>query len=311
MCRLSFSDVEIAKLEKRRKRLRERSPSPIPPLDETPSGGSVNYPRRQPSPLLPLPSVPPHLNRLPESHAKIMYMSAIGLARATEDQKLVHEIVWSAILDDRLARGDHNSTINTYFTRLRDMPVAAAAAVGGGSEGPRSRTPAGGPIPSLGSLLPPPPADALVGTNGGITLPQSPLNIPQIHCGGGGVVKEEAGGVPLAVLHLVKLEAGLEACGYHNFLKPAEAVMNFGGGRLVVKSEPEELTMDMKRRLEEYDEPLMGADLPAGSPAKRRPPPLQQQQQVGGGGGEVDGGLPVTWPGVKAIEQAYRKHKEG
>ena len=39
--------------------------------------------------------------------------------------------------------------------------------------------------------------------------------------------------------------------------------------------------------------------------------PVDQDDRDGRGGGEVDGGLPVTWPGVKAIEQAYRKHKEG
>jgi len=105
------NDIEIQKLEKRKLRLRERSPSPPPPEvgDDRPT-----------SPCLPLPSVPPHLNRLPETHAKAMYLSAIGLCRNTEEQKTNHEVVWSAVLDDRLAR-DKETVINKYFYRLREM----------------------------------------------------------------------------------------------------------------------------------------------------------------------------------------------
>ena len=106
------NDIEIQKLEKRKSRLRERSPSP-PPVEEEVLGRSA-------SPSLPLPSVPPHLNKLPESHAKVMYLSAIGLCRNTEEQKVNHEQVWSAVLEDRLTR-DRESTVNKFFVRLRSI----------------------------------------------------------------------------------------------------------------------------------------------------------------------------------------------
>ena len=107
------NDIEIEKLEKRRERLRERSPSPV--RDERASD------ERPSSPSLPLPSVSPHLNRLPESHAKAMYLSAIGLCRNSEEQKLSNEIMWSVILDDRLTREtpDKQSVITKYFVKLR------------------------------------------------------------------------------------------------------------------------------------------------------------------------------------------------
>ncbi len=281
-----LSDVEIAKLEKRRKRLRERSPSPIP--------HSAVEAGRPPSPLLPLPSVAPHLNRLPETHAKIMYMSAIGLARNTEEQKAVQEVIWSAILDDRLARGDPLSTLNTYFVRLRDMAAVEA--------------PARPPCP-LGSLLAPSSEASTTAAASSATAVLSPpqlfpsLNIPSVHC-----VKEEAGGP-----HLVKLEAGVEAGG--------------GGGEhkalcnsfLAIKAEPTEDVVtnngDLKRRLEA---PLLN-DSQLVSPPKRRPQHHQQlqhhqqqqhqkqlQQQQGGDEGRV-----FAWPGIQAIEMAYKTYKEG
>ena len=107
------NDIEIEKLEKRKERLRERSPSPIAVTED-----------RCSSPELPLPSVPPHLNRLPETHAKAMYLSAIGLCRNSEEQKVSNEIMWSVILDDRLTRetsGDRQSVITKYFVKLRDL----------------------------------------------------------------------------------------------------------------------------------------------------------------------------------------------
>merc|ERR1711892_236682 len=103
------NDIEVEKLEKRKTRLRERSPSPIPQVE-----------MRSASPVLPLPTVAPHLNRLPETHAKAMYLSAIGLCRNSEEQKSNNEIVWSSVLEDRLAR-DKESTVNKYFVRLREM----------------------------------------------------------------------------------------------------------------------------------------------------------------------------------------------
>lgn len=279
------NDVEIAKLEKRRKRLRERSPSPIPP----PGGEAAGRP---PSPLLPLPSVAPHLNRLPETHAKIMYMSAIGLVRTSEEQKLVQEVIWSAVLDDRLARGDPPSTINTYFIRLRDMA------------GPELRG-ARGPPCLLGSLLPPPAETTATTTTvtGGAAVvlqQQQPpsLNIPSVHCMG---LKEEVGGsLPLLLLHPVKLEAG--GCGNSDLKPMLVATTNTASlpaGR--IKAEPEELTTtatagqgELRKRRWEGEPAADGQQV---SPAKRRT--LQQQ----------DSGGEFAWPGLEAIEHVYKKYK--
>ena len=110
------NEVELKKLERRKERLRERSPSP-PSLTTTDL--------RCTSPELPLPSVPPHLNKLSETHAKVMYLSAIGLCRNTEEQKMTHEQMWSVILEDRLTRDQDSESVTTkYFIRLRDMSSA-------------------------------------------------------------------------------------------------------------------------------------------------------------------------------------------
>jgi hypothetical protein len=225
-----------------------------------------------------------------------MYMSAIGLARNTEEQKAVQEVIWSAILDDRLARGDPLSTLNTYFVRLRDMAAVEA--------------PARPPCP-LGSLLAPSSeATTTAAATSSATAVLSPpqlfpsLNIPSVHC-----VKEEAGGP-----HLVKLEAGVEACGGEH-----KALYN---SFLAIKAEPtcEDVVTnngDLKRRLEA---PLLN-DGQLVSPPKRRPQhhqqlqhhqqqqqqrQLQQQQQQGGDEDRV-----FAWPGIQAIEMAYKTYKEG
>ena len=105
------NDIEIKKLERRRARLRERSPTPPPHCEARPG-----------SPELPLPSTAPHLNRLPETHAKAMYLSAIGLCRNTEEQKVSNELIWSVVLEDRLTRErERERPITKYFVRLREL----------------------------------------------------------------------------------------------------------------------------------------------------------------------------------------------
>ncbi len=113
---LSFSDVEIAKLERRKARYLERSPSP----SSSAASGSSESPSRVTSPTLPLPSVAPHLNALPESNDKLLYMSTIGLNRVPEKEREVNEALFDFILDDRLSRKTRSTTL-TYLTRLREM----------------------------------------------------------------------------------------------------------------------------------------------------------------------------------------------
>jgi hypothetical protein len=257
-----------------------------------------------------------------------MYMSAIGLARATDEQKLVHEIIWSAILDDRLSRGgeDHNrSTINTYFVRLRDLAIkgAEAAAAAQNKTAMAAVTP-----PYLGSLLPPQPQLAASESAGNTSISQPPsLNIPHVHCaasGGGGIIKEEA-----PILHVIKLEAGTAAAESGSGFSISSGSDHYAGRNVVaaMKPEPDELTLttsvtaavsaaDMKRRLEEYDEPPgCGGDEWTGRTAAKQWRRPQQPRQNGGGisgGGETEsGGQLMAWPGIQAIEQAYRKYREG
>ena len=68
-----FPDVEIAKLEKRRMRYRERSPSP------TQLGSKSSLP------TLPIPSDATKLP--PDSNAKLMFFTMLGLNRTREDEK--------------------------------------------------------------------------------------------------------------------------------------------------------------------------------------------------------------------------------
>eukprot|EP00090_Calanus_glacialis_P011094 TRINITY_DN19571_c0_g1_i1.p1 TRINITY_DN19571_c0_g1~~TRINITY_DN19571_c0_g1_i1.p1 ORF type:complete len:998 (-),score=146.86 TRINITY_DN19571_c0_g1_i1:304-3297(-) len=228
------NDIEIEKLEKRKSRLRERSPSPIPQVEE-----------RAASPVLPLPTVAPHLNRLPETHAKAMYLSAIGLCRNSEEQKSNNEIVWSAVLDDRLARDD-NSAINKYFVRLRDMsePVRGVKRCWNGN------------------LLPPSDTDLPLSPR---YLQSTPLNIPScealsrlscesIHsadpislpssveinlCSLQPIAK------PTLLLQEVKSEPGtappahLQHVGFPKVLSPFKTE---------IKSEPEDLSMSKKKK---------------------------------------------------------------
>jgi hypothetical protein len=72
-------DVEIAKLEKRKARYQERSPSPRSSTETRPV-----------SPTLPLPS--PNSGSLPaETNSKIMFLSMLGLWRlAAEDKQGEH-----------------------------------------------------------------------------------------------------------------------------------------------------------------------------------------------------------------------------
>ena len=51
-----------------------------------------------------------------------MYLSAIGLCRNTEEQKVSNEIIWSVVLEDRLTRErGRERPITKYFVRLRDL----------------------------------------------------------------------------------------------------------------------------------------------------------------------------------------------
>ena len=52
-----------------------------------------------------------------------MYMSAIGLCKISEDQKVDNEVIWNSILDDRLVRNGQ-TTINVFFRRVREMSGA-------------------------------------------------------------------------------------------------------------------------------------------------------------------------------------------
>ena len=272
------NDIEIEKLEKRRERLRERSPSPEPPVAS----------QRSASPSLPLPSVAPHLNRLPETHAKAMYLSAIGLCRNSEEQKISNEIMWSVILDDRLTREtpDKQSVITKYFVKLRDLPDTAPHLESEARGVKRSRdgsflAPASAPSSPVSPSLAParynglniPSSDAvsrLAGdgaTSPAVSLPSSvEINL----CSLQPIAK------PTLLLQEVKTEPGDGSAPPP--APPAHLQPHMTFSRVLsspfseVKSEPEDLTVTKKRKT---------------------------------------GQSPYSWPGVEAILESYKKFTAG
>ena len=87
-----------------------------------------------------------------------MYMSAIGLNRASDETKVRNEIVWSAILEDRCAHGrDNDTAVNIYFKRLRAMSDGFLAGVKRDYHGTFLPPP---PSPPKPPQQPPPPAEA-------------------------------------------------------------------------------------------------------------------------------------------------------
>ena len=276
------NDIEIEKLEKRRERLRERSPSPEP----SPASDD-----RSASPSLPLPSVAPHLNRLPETHAKAMYLSAIGLCRNSEEQKLANEIMWSAILDDRLSREapDKQSVITKYFVKLRDLPDTPVPAMNGEARGVKRScdgsflgpgAPASSPVSPVSPSGPVsrykglniPSSDAVSRLTGdGVTgASDSPVSLPssvEINlCSLQPIAK------PTLLLQEVKTEPGVAPA------PPAHLQPHMTYSRVLsspfseVKSEPEDLTVTKKKRT---------------------------------------GASPYSWPGVEAILESYKKFTAG
>jgi len=267
------NDIEIEKLEKRRERLRERSPSPEPPAAS----------QRAASPSLPLPSVAPHLSRLPETHAKAMYLSAIGLCRNSEEQKISNEIMWSVILDDRLTREtpDKQSVITKYFVKLRDLPDTAPESEARGVKRSRDGSflaPASGPSSPVSPSLAParynglniPSSDAVSrlagdGVTGSptVTLPSSvEINL----CSLQPIAK------PTLLLQEVKTEPSdgpVPAPAPPAHLQPHMTFPRVLSSPFSeVKSEPEDLTVTKKKRT---------------------------------------GQSPYSWPGVEAILESYKK----
>ena len=74
-------DLEIAKLEKRKARYQERSPSPPISLSFS-SSSKIGI--RASSPKLPVPN---HLGRLPDTEDKIVFLDSLGLARISDKEK--------------------------------------------------------------------------------------------------------------------------------------------------------------------------------------------------------------------------------
>ena len=72
-----FLDVEIAKLERRKMRYKERSPSP--------NNTTLLSGNRAISPLLPMPTSTVKLP--PDSNAKLMFFTMLGLCKIQDDEK--------------------------------------------------------------------------------------------------------------------------------------------------------------------------------------------------------------------------------
>lgn len=81
--------MEIEKLERRKARYLERSPSPHSATSPTPPEAAAGILTRVPSPTLPLPSTQPQgaALRVPESGTKAMFTTSLGLWRLSEEEK--------------------------------------------------------------------------------------------------------------------------------------------------------------------------------------------------------------------------------
>jgi len=274
------NDIEIEKLERRRARLRERSPSPEAAAEE-----------RAVSPELPLPSVAPHLNRLPETHAKAMYLSAIGLCRNSEEQKISNEVMWAMILEDRLTRepAEQRSLITKYFVKLRDLPALPDTAP----------APALSPEPGArgvkraydGSLVADPaPAPAVSPRYSGLNIPSSDA-VSRLAGEGGGL--GEAGPV-------VSLPASLEInlCSLQPIAKPTLLLQDTAA----VKAEPGGGPAPAPPA---HLQPHLSFPRVLSSPfkaeVKTEPEDLSVSKRT------KRTSSPYAWPGVEAILESYKK----
>ena len=282
------NDIEIEKLERRRARLRERSPSPEAAAEE-----------RAVSPELPLPSVAPHLNRLPETHAKAMYLSAIGLCRNSEEQKISNEVMWAMILEDRLTRepAEQRSLITKYFVKLRDLPALPDTAP----------APALSPEPGArgvkraydGSLVADPaptvaPAPAVSPRYSGLNIPSSDA-VSRLAGEGGGL--GEAGPV-------VSLPASLEInlCSLQPIAKPTLLLQDTAA----VKAEP---GCGPAPAPPAHLQPHLSFPRVLSSPfkaeVKTEPEDLSVSKRT------KRTSSPYAWPGVEAILESYKKFTSG
>ena len=232
---LFLTDVEIAKLEKRKARYLERSPSP-PNVVPAVSASDL----KPPSPELPIPSVAPHKNNLAESNAKLMYMSAIGLCRVPDSDKDDNEIAWNAILDDRIARRSESVT-TIYMKRLRDkfnfgvkrktdeetfLSPATNLCGSHSSSSPMSNV-----TIDFSSLVPLPRHEAQNSTSPGPDLP--PLSVMQPKKPGSKGTNSSSGGVKEAKKKRIPIIPwpGVEAIieSYKNFVKGNKNCTSFRG----------------------------------------------------------------------------------
>ena len=261
------NDIEIKKLERRRARLRERSPTPPPESEE-----------RASSPELPLPSIAPHLNRLPETHAKAMYLSAIGLCRNTEEQKVSNEIIWSVVLEDRLTRErERERPITKYFVRLRDLTDQQHQEVAGRGvkrSWEESFLPPSHPVePPVTSLPVSPRAQLNIPSCESVSRlttsdssPSPPASVEINLCSLQPIAK------PSLLLQEIKTEPGTAPPAHLQPHLGFSKVLPASPYKAEVKTEPEDLTVVRKKK-------------PAASP--------------------------VVWPGVEAILESYKKFTAG
>eukprot|EP00093_Oithona_nana_P009690 09690.XXX_100982_99262_1 [CDS] Oithona nana genome sequencing. len=96
---------------------RLRSPSPFKSLFEATTRPTVSA-SKPPSPTLPLPSRTTKLP--PETNAKLMFFTMLGLLKLGDTDKKEHEMIWDVILDDKLSR-QCNSTTMSYFMKLHEQ----------------------------------------------------------------------------------------------------------------------------------------------------------------------------------------------
>ena len=339
-------DIEIAKLERRKELLRDRSPSPPPPTEP-----------RCPSPsTLPILSYSDDLQTrhmdgdfvipavLSDSPAKSMYLSTLGLCRQSEEQKTADEIIWSAVLDNRVNHGRDQTTVNQYYKQCsavaEEIVIRAKRRYSAPFLHPSLLPPkeedifpepkmesANVEMSSLPLFFPPQPshqwsADSIVtvpdlrlhhstspriSAPSSIHLAHSPSNLSLSDH-----VKSEDSQltIPLSTaLSMLNGDSDVFGTNPHAsmFAKVNGYSTDSAANDHINESDDEVPVLNIR---EDYEESLDSTDYQFSSP----PPPCKRRRITASTGSQGDcssGSSVPVWPGIEAMVQSYKKYQQG
>ena len=338
-------------MERRKELLRDRSPSPPPPTEP-----------RCPSPsTLPIPSYSEEVQTshmdgefvipavLSDSPAKSMYLSALGLCRQSEEHKTADEIIWSAVLDNRIHHGRDRTTVNQYYKqcsavaeeivihakRRYSAPFIHPSFIPPKEEDsilieePKMESADVEMSSSLPMFFPPQPthpwtADSIVtvpdlrqhrstspriSAPSSIHLSHSPSNLPSSD-----TIKSEESQltIPLSTaLSMLNGDSDVFATNHHAsmFTKVNGYSTDSAANDHINETDDEVPVLNIR---EDYEESVDSADYQFSSP----PPPCKRRRRLtastGSSQGECGGGSSIpVWPGIEAMVQSYKKYQQG